>query len=40
MAFQQFGGVNGIGFYTSETFLTAGKPVPLCILLQLFLSSL
>lgn len=25
MVFQQFGGINGIGFYVSETFVSAGK---------------
>jgi len=25
MVFQQFGGINGIGFYASETFASAGK---------------
>lgn len=25
MVFQQFGGINGIGFYASETFAEAGK---------------
>lgn len=24
MVFQQFGGINGIGFYVSETFVSAG----------------
>lgn len=24
MVFQQFGGINGIGFYSSETFVAAG----------------